>query len=48
MQLDLKPENIAMHETLLAQLISNLEREHLEYVLKMGLDIKIEPQKSEY
>jgi hypothetical protein len=46
MEIDSNPENYGVHQVMTGQLLDILEREHAEYVVKEGLDINIEPQKS--
>jgi hypothetical protein len=46
MELDLDPENIKVHETLLQQMLGLLEDEHNEFIMKESLDVNTEPQKS--
>ena len=46
MELDEVEGNIGIHLVLTEQLLGILEKEHLEYVHKEGLDINIDPEKS--
>ena len=46
MEIDSNPENYGVHQVMTGQLLDILDREHAEYVVKEGLDINIEPQKS--
>ena len=46
MEINLDAGNYMVHKMLTGQLLDILEREHNEYVIKEGLDINIEPEKS--
>ena len=46
MELDEVEGNIGIHLVLTEQLLGILEKEHLEYVQREGLDINIDPEKS--
>ena len=46
MELDDVEGNIGIHLVLTEQLLGILEKEHLEYVQREGLDINIDPEKS--
>ena len=46
MELDLVADNIPSHEALLRQLLTALEQDHLEFMIKEGLNPNAEPEKS--
>ena len=46
MELDLVADNIPSHEALLRQLLSALEQDHMEFMVKEGLNPNAEPEKS--
>ena len=44
--LDLNPDNLGSDETFLRQMLKDLEQDHIDYVMKEGLDINLDPEKS--
>ena len=46
MELDEVEGNMGIHMVLIEQLLGILEKEHLEYVQREGLDINVDPEKS--
>jgi hypothetical protein len=46
MGLDLDPDNVRLHETLIQEHLQDVEKEHNDFIVKERLDLNKEPQKS--